>query len=310
MINIKYIYILLISFLQIIILYPVHSQTSIPVLQGYITDPVGFLAPTDQSYINNKLQSFETKTGSQIFIIIVDSIGTESIEDYSQKVFESWKPGRKGIDDGVLFVIVTNDRRMRIHTGYGVEGVLPDALCKRILDRIVAPAFRNNLRKEGISNALDVMILAIEKESLPEVITSRWQADTFADNLGWFIGSFFSILASIILLIRKSKMGKLALLLNIVIWFPILYFLPEILESSILIQALSTILVFIAGFFSIGHFVMTLNTGTNSSDSSDYSSNGSGSSSYESSSSSESSSSDSTSGGGGDSGGGGASSDW
>jgi uncharacterized membrane protein YgcG len=73
MINIKYVYILLISFLQIIILYPVHSQTSIPVLQGYITDPVGFLAPTDQSYINNKLQSFETKTGSQIFILIVES---------------------------------------------------------------------------------------------------------------------------------------------------------------------------------------------------------------------------------------------
>lgn len=280
----------------------------IPALKSHLNDTIGFLSSEEQRQIDDRLKAFEKKTGSQIFILIVSSTDIEPIEDYAQRVFEAYKPGRKGVDDGVLFVIAAQDRRMRIHTGYGVEGALPDAICKRILDRLVAPAFREERPAQGVNNALDAMMAAIEKEPLPAAVTSRWQSSTFFDHVGWFIGGLASLLAAIILPFRRRGWGIIALILNSLIWIPILVLLPEIVEAPEYVQNICIVLGVFAGFVSIGHLIMTIDTGSSggsgSGSSSSYDSSNSGSSD------SSSSSSSGSTGGGGDSGGGGASSSW
>lgn len=288
-------------------LVPVQAQVPVPELGGHLTDTAGFLATDERGEIHDRLVAFEKKTGAQIFVLTVASTGGESIEDFSQRVFESWKPGRRGIDDGVLFVIRTEDGSMRIHTGYGAEGALPDVVCKRILDRMVAPAFRDNQRAGGIHRGLDAIMLALEKEPLPEVITARWQSSTFSDHMGWFIGGTVSLLAAVLLVIRKSRWAVMALIINAGVWIPALLFLPEIVEAPALVQRICIVLAGFAGFVSIGHFVMTINTGSSVTGGGSGGSSPSGSGDSGSSSGSWGSSS---SGGGGESGGGGASSRW
>jgi len=97
----------------------------------------------------------------------VPTIGDETIEEFAGRVTDEWKLGRKGVDDGVLFAIAMKERRMRIHTGRGVQGTLTDALSKRIISDIVSPRFRNGDFAGGIDAGVDAIMKAIEGEELP-----------------------------------------------------------------------------------------------------------------------------------------------
>jgi uncharacterized protein len=100
-------------------------------------------------------------------VLIVPTIGTETIEEFAGRVTDEWKLGRKGVDDGVLFVIAKQERKLRIHTGRGVQGTLTDALSKRIVADIVAPHFRSGDFAGGIDAGAGAIMKAIEGESLP-----------------------------------------------------------------------------------------------------------------------------------------------
>jgi uncharacterized protein len=101
-------------------------------------------------------------------VLIVPSIGDETIEEFAGRVTDEWKLGRKGIDDGALLAIAMKERRMRIHTGRGVQGTLTDALSKRIVADIVTPRFRDGDFAGGIDAGVDAIMKAIEGEALPE----------------------------------------------------------------------------------------------------------------------------------------------
>ena len=100
-------------------------------------------------------------------MLIVPTTQPETIEQYSIRVAEAWKIGRKKIDDGALLVVAKNDHKLRIEVGYGLEGALTDVTAKRIIDEIITPKFRSGDFAGGISAGVDRIIRVIDGEPLP-----------------------------------------------------------------------------------------------------------------------------------------------
>ena len=133
----------------------------IPKLAARVTDETGTLSAAERQSLESKLGDWEQRTGNQLVVLIVPSTAPEPIESYSIRVAEAWKIGRKGQDNGAIFLIAKNDRRMRIEVGYGLEGVLTDLTSHRIIDETVAPLFRQNRYAQGIDAGVDRIISVV-----------------------------------------------------------------------------------------------------------------------------------------------------
>ena len=149
------------------------ADVAVPPLKARVTDLTGTLQPAHQAALEQTLQAFEEKKGSQIAVLIVPTTQPETIEQFSIRVAEAWKLGRKGVDDGVLLLIARNDRALRIEVGYGLEGAIPDAVAKRIVSEVVAPYFRQGDFYGGIGAGIDRIVRVIEGEPLPEAKKSQ-----------------------------------------------------------------------------------------------------------------------------------------
>ena len=118
--------------------------------------------------LEQTLQAFEARKGSQLAVLIVPTVAPEAIEQYALRVAEQWKFGRKKIDDGAILVVAKNDRALRIEVGYGLEGALNDATSKRIISEIITPRFQQGDFYGGITAGVDQMIRVVDGEPLPE----------------------------------------------------------------------------------------------------------------------------------------------
>lgn len=127
-----------------------------------VTDLTSTLSSDERAVLEQKLASFESRKGAQIAVLIVPSTQPETIDRYATRVFNVWKLGRKGVDDGVLLLVAKNDRRLRIEVGYGLEVVLNNATAKRIIDEIIAPKFRSGDFSSGVSGGVDTIIAQLE----------------------------------------------------------------------------------------------------------------------------------------------------
>ncbi|HEY5128417.1 MAG TPA: YgcG family protein [Bradyrhizobium sp.] len=143
------------------------ADVAVPPLSGRVVDQTGTLTSGDVASLTQTLKNLETRKGSQVAVLIVPTTAPETIEQYSIRVAEAWKIGRKKIDDGALLVVAKNDRKLRIEVGYGLEGALNDVTAKRIIDEIITPKFRNGDFAGGISDGVDRIIGVIEGEPLP-----------------------------------------------------------------------------------------------------------------------------------------------
>ena len=143
------------------------GDIAVPELRSRVTDLTGTLDRSAQESLEARLRAFEEKRGSQIAALIVPTTQPETIEQYSMRVAEKWKLGRKGIDDGALLLVAMQDRAIRIEVGYGLEGVLNDATCKRIVSEIITPEFQRGDFRAGIEAGVDRMMRVIEGEPLP-----------------------------------------------------------------------------------------------------------------------------------------------
>lgn len=125
---------------------PVSSASAqgvpVPPLTGPIIDQVGVLNPQQRTELEQELWALKKEKGSEIAVLIVPSTRPEEIEQYSIRVVDTWKLGRKGVDDGVLLLVALNDRRVRIEVGRGLEGDIPDVKAFRIIDELIVPEFR------------------------------------------------------------------------------------------------------------------------------------------------------------------------
>jgi len=143
-------------------------SADIPYLTGRITDNAQLLSPAVNRSLSDSLQAHEKRTGNQIAVLTIPALDGVSIEDYAVRVFESWKLGQKGKDNGVLIVVVPNDRRMRIEVGYGLEGTLTDAMAGRIIQLIMTPKFKNGDFDGGIADGAKAVMEVLEGGELPE----------------------------------------------------------------------------------------------------------------------------------------------
>ncbi|MEW6026702.1 MAG: TPM domain-containing protein [Planctomycetota bacterium] len=133
----------------------------VPDAKGYVSDYAGLLTPAEAQALDQKLRAYDQQTTNQVVVLIVKSLKGETVESLGIKVMDKWKPGQKGKDNGVIFIIAKEDRKTRIEVGYGLESSLTDLECAMILERIVKPEFRAGRYYAGIESALSSIVKAI-----------------------------------------------------------------------------------------------------------------------------------------------------
>jgi uncharacterized protein len=167
------------------------SLQPVPKFEARVIDLTGTLTAMQQSMLEEKLQELEARKGSQIAVLIVPTTRPEEIEQYSIRVLDQWKVGRKGIDDGAILLVAKNDRALRIEVGRGLEGSLTDATSNRIIEETITPLFRQGDFYGGINAGLDQMIRVVDGEPLPPP-DQRWQGH--AQGVGQGIGAWLPFL--------------------------------------------------------------------------------------------------------------------
>jgi uncharacterized protein len=140
---------------------PREGTQPIPALSARVTDVTGTLSGAEREALEAKLADWEAKTTNQLAVLVVPTTQPETIEEYSLRVAEAWKIGQKGKDNGAVFVIAKNDKRMRIEVGYGLEGELTDVASRRIIGDTVAPLFSQGQFAAGINAGVDRIIAVV-----------------------------------------------------------------------------------------------------------------------------------------------------
>src|SRR4029077_9016040 len=140
----------------------------IPPLTARVTDLTHTLSAAEAAALEAKLADWEAKTSNKLAVLMVPTTQPEPIEAYSIRVAEKWKIGRKGQDNGVLFLVAKNDKKMRIEVGYGLEGTLADVTSRRIIAENVPPLFREGKFAAGVDAGIDRIINVVaEGKPLP-----------------------------------------------------------------------------------------------------------------------------------------------
>ena len=127
----------------------------------WATDTAGFLSSDAVAALNSELRSFEESTGHQILVYIGKTTAGYPIEEFAVKAFKAWKPGRKGLDDGLILFIMAEDRKIRIEVGYGLEDQVTDALSSRIINDILVPRIRAGENDGAVKDAVAALFAAV-----------------------------------------------------------------------------------------------------------------------------------------------------
>ncbi|WP_407116980.1 TPM domain-containing protein [Bradyrhizobium sp. LMG 9283] len=279
--------------------FPASADVAVPQLTGRVVDQTGTLSSADIAALSQKLRDFENRKGSQIAVLIVPTTQPETIEQFSIRVAEAWKIGRKKVDDGAILVVAKNDRHLRIEVGYGLEGVLTDVTSRRIIDEDITPKFRSGDFAAGIGAGVDRMMRVIDGEPLP----SPSRSVNFAHNLD-DLAPVFAVALFASIGVGGFFRAILGRLLGSLVTGGIIAAVTWLILGSAALAAAVGVLGFIIGF--VADLFSAITPGTGRSRGGSWSS-GSSSGGWSSGSSSDSGS---FSGGGGSFGGGGASGSW
>ncbi|HEX5122618.1 MAG TPA: YgcG family protein [Rhodanobacteraceae bacterium] len=183
---------------------------SVPALHARVTDETATLTAPERAAIESKLAALEQRKGAQIAVLIVATTQPETIEQYATRVFEAWKLGRKGVDDGVLLIVAKNDHRVRIEPGRGLEGAIPDAAAKRIAHDYLSARFAHGDFAGGLDAGIDALTALIDDEPLPappaSARPSRANVVVMDDEPWWspiqlIIGIMFGAFVAVMLLL-------------------------------------------------------------------------------------------------------------
>ncbi|HEY0851433.1 MAG TPA: TPM domain-containing protein [Bradyrhizobium sp.] len=277
---------------------PALALVAVPQLTGRVVDQTGTLSSGDIAALTQTLADLERRKGSQIAVLIVPTTDGEAIEQFSLRVAEAWKIGRKKVDDGALLVVAKNDRRLRIEVGYGLEGVLTDVTTKRIIDEVITPKFKGGDFAGGISDGVSRMIGLVNGEKLPEPEPPHWESPA----LGNYIDPFNPFVLAFVFIVSSALRAALGRLVGSAATGGFVGFLAWLFVGSI-----GAALVIGAGAFLIAALIDIVPSGGGRGTRGGWSGGSSSSGNWSSSSSSDSGS---FSGGGGSFGGGGASGSW
>lgn len=209
---------ILTSFLLLFLFSNAFSQgnQSAPITQfkQYVEDQTGTLTPQQLSALRQKLETFDKETSTQIVVYMIPSLNDESLEDISIRLAEKNKIGKKDRNNGVLLLVVKDDRKIRIEVGYGLEGALTDATSSQIIRRDITPYFKNGQFYEGINSGVDAIIAVTKGEYTADKQSSK---NNNGDDDGGILGCcgvpifiviiFGFIVVSIIVSIIRRIMG-------------------------------------------------------------------------------------------------------
>ncbi|MES2977605.1 MAG: TPM domain-containing protein [Pseudomonadota bacterium] len=141
---------------------------AIPALSARVIDSTGTLDATQKQALESKLESFEKAKGTQIVVLMIPTTLPEDIVDYTQRVGDLWKIGRKDIGDGLIIVVAKNDRKVRIATAKTLEGAIPDLAARQVIASVITPKFREGDFAGGLSAGIDQLIALVTGEKLPQ----------------------------------------------------------------------------------------------------------------------------------------------
>lgn len=219
---------------------------AVPALESRVTDLTATLSAGQRGSIERQLAAFEQEKGVQISVLLLPTTQPETIEQYSLRVAEQWKPGRSGIDDGVLLLVAKQDRNMRIEVGYGLEGVLNDATAKRIIAETIVPKFREGQFYEGIDAGIGRIIAVVRGESLPPPERRGAGKGMSSPDLEEFLFAGL-VLVTFIAGILRTIFGRF---LGAAIVGGLAAFIVMLLFSSLLLAGLAGALSFVFALFS------------------------------------------------------------
>lgn len=143
------------------------AQIAVPELVRRVTDLTSTLSADQVAALENKLAAFEAEKGSQIAVLLLPTTQPEDIAQFGIRVADRWKIGREKADDGLILIVAKDDRTLRIEVGYGLEGAIPDAIARRVIDETIVPRFREGDYYGGLDAGLTQLMKLIEGEALP-----------------------------------------------------------------------------------------------------------------------------------------------
>jgi uncharacterized protein len=220
------------------------ADVAVPPLSGRVVDQTGTLSSDTIASLTQTLKGLELRKGSQVAVLIVPTTAPETIEQYSIRVAEAWKIGRKKIDDGALLVVAKDDHKLRIEVGYGLEGSLTDATASRIISEIITPKFRNGDFAGGISDGVERMIAVIDGEPLPA------PEPTQSFSVPAHLEDQLPILLFVAVIVGGLSRALLGRLIGAVATGGIIGALAWFLIGSLALCAVSAIIAFILTMFS------------------------------------------------------------
>ena len=170
----------------------------VPKLQGYVNDYAGMISPSAKSKLEETLRTFEQSDSTQIVILTIPSLEGENIEEFGIKAGETWKIGHKGKDNGILFIVSKQERKIRVEVGYGLEGRLTDLTAGRIIDLVIKPRFKQEDFDGGFIAGVSSLIDATRGEFRAERRPARRGQKSISPFLSilLFLGIFTLLMGS------------------------------------------------------------------------------------------------------------------
>jgi uncharacterized protein len=171
--------------------------TTPPPPARWVTDHAGLLSPQTRQALDVRLESYERATGHQVVVWIDRTLSGAPLDDWAVRTFEAWKPGRKGQDDGIAMFIFSEDRKIDIEVGYGLEDEVPDAIASRIIREVMAPRLQAGDRDGAVTAGVDAVLAAIEGRPWTSAPATTTEAEPPA-WVTWGGGALLAILALIL----------------------------------------------------------------------------------------------------------------
>ena len=168
------------------------AEVAVPTLTARVTDLTRTLSASQRSALEGELQAIEARSTNQIAVLMVPSTQPESIEQYSIRVAEAWKLGQKGKDNGLLLLVAKDDHKVRVEVGYGLEGVIPDAVARQVIDGLITPRFKQGDFAGGLTAGVQQLAFLIEGQAAaPEDANANTR---FSERLAEWAGEVPTIL--------------------------------------------------------------------------------------------------------------------
>ncbi len=159
------------------------AAVPVPALKARVTDLTNTLSGPERERLEAKLAQWESRSGNQLAVLMVSRTKPEAIEQYAIRVAETWKIGKRGMDNGVLLLIAKEEKKIRLEVGYGLEGSIPDATARRIVSEVIAPRFKSGKFYEGIDAGIDRVIDLTTGSAKMEGAPSASKKESAAWNL-------------------------------------------------------------------------------------------------------------------------------